>query len=258
MRPARDPETSVVGGPVERVGAGEQSSAASDLDGGTSHRLVRSTSRRHSDPRSSLRITARPGADVAGHGESPAWPDAPDLPAHLRQMLPRSANGSAADEPSSRASQSSGRAWTQPTQAGPSSCFRSATSDGDGLTRSLSSSFSTFARLPRQQPQVHLGRPRVRPQHLPEPLDHGRDAPRLQDRHHERAVSPAVSSGVLTSIATSFGTSSRRSRRPLTSTIASSMIWRHARAGRSPGRTAPRSRPRGPPASPPPRGCPAW
>src|SRR5260370_12063095 len=43
---------------------------------------------------------------------------------------------------------SGGSGSLQPVQPGPRSCFRSASSDGDGLTRSLSSSFTTLVREP--------------------------------------------------------------------------------------------------------------
>ena len=118
----------------------------------------------------------------------------------------------------------------QPTQAGPSSCLRSASSEADGRTRSLSSSRSTRGPGPAEQPQVHFRRTGVGAQHLPQPLHHRRHAPRPPGStpRKGRCCPSVVSSGTLTSIATSLGTSSRRSSRPLTSTIASSMTRLHA------------------------------
>ena len=74
-RPAGHAEVAVVGGPVQRVGAGEQQRRrTSTSTAGTSHRLVRSTSLRHSEPRSSLRITAPPPVQACSLERPPAGP----------------------------------------------------------------------------------------------------------------------------------------------------------------------------------------
>ena len=111
-----------------------------------------------------------------------------------------------------------------PTQAGPSSCFRSASSDGDGLTRSLSSSRTTVVRAPLSSRRCTSVAPGwVRSTSRSRSTTGGTHRASMIDTTKGPWPS-AGSSGTLTSIATSLGTSSRRSSRPFTSTIASSMI----------------------------------
>src|SRR5579875_2650366 len=110
----------------------------------------------------------------------------------------------------------------QPTHAGPSSCLRSATSDGDGRTRSRSSRRSTLVRAPpSSRTCTSIGPGWVRRTSRSRSTTGGTQ----RDSGIETTNGPAPSAGRsagLTSMATSFGTSSRRSSLPLTITIASS------------------------------------
>ena len=190
--PRRKHERAVVGGPVGHVADSEQAQRGQDLD------------RRDQPQVGAQRFLVVAGqVETADHCGALRCPDyRPVFPAHTRAKLTRRR--------------------AQPTQAGPSSCFRSASSAGDGLTRSLSSSRTIVARGPLQSFRCTSDRPG---------WVHSTSCSRSTTGATHRWTgidttkgppSSAVRSGTLTSCAISFGISSRRSSRPLTIRIASS------------------------------------